>query len=267
MFGKYIKTWVLGISTAMEYRVNFILSLISSVFPIIIQVFLWTAIFNSSDSSMVYGYTYEQMITYTLLGVSVSKFVYAGFEMEINNDIKMGGLNKYIIRPISYFPFRLFTFLGEKTFSLLLFSIFITGIIFILPQFVDITFLPSNVFLFVIVLFFAVILNFTIFFVVAMLAFWLHEVSRFFSTIQIVTIVIGGGIFPIDVFGDKLYHFLLLLPFQYTTYFPVNILNGRMAYNEIMNGLVMQMIWILMLGGLSILLWNRGLKKYVAVGG
>ncbi len=39
----------MGFQTAMEYRLNFLISLISAAYPIIIQTFLWTAIFSSTQ--------------------------------------------------------------------------------------------------------------------------------------------------------------------------------------------------------------------------
>lgn len=45
------------------------------------------------------GYSYTEIIVYTLLAGLVSKLVITGFEYQINEDIKDGGLNKYLIRP------------------------------------------------------------------------------------------------------------------------------------------------------------------------
>ena len=64
---KYTKAFELGFQTALEYRVNFLISLISAAYPIFIQTFLWTAIYNASTEDVVYGYTYRQMIAYTFL--------------------------------------------------------------------------------------------------------------------------------------------------------------------------------------------------------
>ena len=53
-FHKYVKTFELGFQMAMEYRLNFLLSLVSAAYPIFIQTFLWTAIFTASSNSVVY---------------------------------------------------------------------------------------------------------------------------------------------------------------------------------------------------------------------
>ena len=62
---KYLKTFEMGFQTALEYRINFALSLVSAAYPILIQTFLWTAIYKSTAQEVVYGYTFRQIIAYT----------------------------------------------------------------------------------------------------------------------------------------------------------------------------------------------------------
>ena len=60
---KYIKSFQMGLQSAMEYRTDFFLSILSGGFIILIQCFFWTAVFSSSDNPIVYGYTYPQMLS------------------------------------------------------------------------------------------------------------------------------------------------------------------------------------------------------------
>ena len=85
----------MGMQKAVEYRFDFFMSYFSAVFPIIIQVSMWTAIYNSTNTGLLYGYSYTQMILYTFFVGVVGKFLSTGFEYEMNEDIKNGGLNKY----------------------------------------------------------------------------------------------------------------------------------------------------------------------------
>mgnify|MGYP007000010321 FL=1 len=62
----------------------------------------------------------------------MSKLVITGFEYQINEDIKDGGLNKYLIRPVNYCGYRFCSYLGEKMPQLiLLLLISIVGLIFL----------------------------------------------------------------------------------------------------------------------------------------
>ena len=90
------------------------ISLISAAYPIFIQYFLWTAIYLSSTSDIVYGFTYRQMMAYTFLAGLVSRIVRTGFEYEIMEDVKSGKYSKFLVQPLGYFPYRLASYFGQK---------------------------------------------------------------------------------------------------------------------------------------------------------
>ena len=96
----------MGAQQAMAYRADFFLGLASCIFPIIMQVYLWTALYKAGAAS-TNGYSYNQMILYTLLAGMTSRLVATGFENEIARDIKDGGLNKYLVRPVPYAGYML----------------------------------------------------------------------------------------------------------------------------------------------------------------
>ena len=104
---KYTKAFELGFQTAHEYRGNFLLSLLSAAYPIVIQVFMWTAIYGSSGDAVIYGYNYRQMLTYTFLAGLVARIVRTGFEYDIMEDIKNGKFSLFLVQPLGYFPYRL----------------------------------------------------------------------------------------------------------------------------------------------------------------
>jgi ABC-2 type transport system permease protein len=263
---KYGCVFRMAIENAMEYRMDFLLSLISTVFPVIIQVFLWTAIY-SGDGRIDNGYSYQQIILYTLMAGITSKIVSTGFEYEINSDIKDGGLNKYIVKPVNYWLYRLFAFLGGKIHAIGILAVTMVAVLTGVTVFLGIEIEPLRVLFFLVTLILAVFLNFTIFFCVAVLCFWITEISKFFSCISIVMVVISGGVFPIDIFGDFVGKVIDYLPFRYITQFSVDTLNGRLIWNDIFIGLAVQVGWITLFAYLGYRLWLNGMKKYVAIGG
>ena len=105
----YLHVFSLGIQTSLEYRSDLYLSLFSTVFPTILQLYIWQAIYTSPD--MVYqGYTYPQIVLYSLMSGLVTKLTSCGFEYRIGEDIKSGGLNKFIVRPVNYVFYCFFEF-------------------------------------------------------------------------------------------------------------------------------------------------------------
>ena len=257
----------MGMEKSLEYRTDFFLTLFSAAFPIIMQSFLWKYLYGTPDTAAMTGYSYSQIMVYTLLAAIISKLVGTGFEYEVNKDIKEGGLNKYLVRPVRYEKYQFFSFLGQKAPQFLLslavaagmigFSVFVLGLRLTLPR----------ILVFCISLLLALVLNFFIFYCVALLSFWLTDVHYLFGTVSVVLVVISGGIFPLDIFGEKIALLMKLLPFGYTTQFPVNIINGRFDRTQVCIGICCQLGWICVFALLGKIMWKRGLKRFVAVGG
>lgn len=257
----------MGIEKSLEYRANFFLSLVSAVFPIIIQTFLWNYLYGHADAAALFGYSYDQIMVYTLLASLVSKLVLTGFEYEVNEDIKNGGLNKYLVRPVSYSRYQLFSFLGEKSPQLVILIAVAAGLIIFSVAVLGLELAAARVLAFVLSLVLALLLNFFIFYCVALLSFWLTDVNLMFGMVSIVLVVVSGGIFPLDIFGEKIALLVNLLPFGYTTQFPVNIINGRFGWAHVGGGFLCQLFWIGFFCGLARWMWKRGLKRFAAVGG
>jgi ABC-2 type transport system permease protein len=113
----------------------------------------------------------------------------------------------------------------------------------------------------------AVILNFLIFYCFSAIAFWLVEIGFLFEGIRIVTILLSGGIFPLEVFGSLFGQVSNFLPFRYTVHYPIHVLNGTISTEETIQGVVMQCLWIAASLLLAQWLWRIGSRRYVAVGG
>lgn len=266
-FGKYVKSFSLGMQNVMEYRADFLLRMVSVIWPMIIQFFMWSAIYGASDGQTLFGYTYAQMITYSVIANIVQRLLRTYFEYEINEDIKNGGLDKFIVRPISYFRFRMAMFFGEKIVQSVVIYIALLAALVIINNTLGTAASPLSLLYFTLVLLLAIVLNYIIFFCVGMLAFWLTEIGFFFEALRIVFIALSGGIFPLAVLGPNIVAVLSWMPFKYTVNFPVDVLNGRVEGEAVFIGLAVMCAWIVLLWLFSRVLWKAGLKRYVAAGG
>jgi ABC-2 type transport system permease protein len=264
---KYAKSFELGFQTALEYRINFLISLVSAAYPIFIQTFLWTAIYQNSTEQVVYGYTYRQMIAYTFLAGLVARLVRTGFEYEIMDDVKSGKYSKFLVQPLGYFPYRLCSYFGQKLPGQSMIFGILAVVLLGLNTFWGFPLELPRVLAFLVTLLLATGLNFLIFYCFSAVAFWIVEIGFLFEGIRIVTILLSGGIFPLEVFGERFLQVVNLLPFKYTVNFPINVLNGKVAPAEIILGIGVQCLWIAGCLLLAKALWREGSKRYVAVGG
>lgn len=263
----YAECFKLGMQSAMEYRVDFFIQLISGALPIVIQCYLWTAIFRNSSSTTVFDYTYPQMIAYSILSILTSRVVAAGFENEISADVKEGSLSRFLVQPFSYFYFRVFKFLGDKFIRIAVLVAINAIVVAVLHFTLDFELRWQAVIGYFVVMPLSLLMNFSIFYCLSSISFWVIESWGIFATFSLLAGIASGSLFPIDVFGASVQRVLEWLPFQYIIYFPVNILSGKVSGADVLSGMGIQVIWIVVFLYLSKLLWQAGMRRYEAVGG
>jgi len=264
---KYYKAFELGFQFALEYRINFLISLISAAYPIFIQSFLWAAIFQSSDQPLVYGFTFRQMIAYTFMAGLVTRLVRTGFEYEIMDDVKTGKYSRFLVQPLGYFPYRVFSFFGQKLPGQVMILTILALVMTLLVTFWGASFGFVRILAFMVAILLATALNFLIFYCISAMAFWIVDVGFLFEGIRIVTVLLSGGIFPLQVFGETFNQISNWLPFKYTVNYPINVLNGMITPAGVLQGTLIQLLWIAICLGLASILWRVGSRRYVAVGG
>ena len=100
-----------------------------------------------------------------------------------------------------------------------------------------------------------------------MLAFWVLEVSTFIFILFAFEYIASGHLFPLDILPPGIERALAFTPFPYQLYFPVSIYMGKTAGLDLARGLLIQICWVTAAYGLARFAWNRGIRKYSAVGG
>jgi ABC-2 type transport system permease protein len=264
---KYLAAFSLSVKKSMEYRMDFFLGLLGGFVVLLVQYFLWTAVFQSAGRPSVGGYTYSQLIAYTVFSAIAAKLTAAGFESEIADDIKLGGLNKFLTQPLGYAPYRFMAFLGNKLTQFIGGAVLTLALVGFFGSALGVDVAPLNVALFFPAVFFGMVINFFVFYTTSALAFRMTEVWGVFIAMRQGSFLLGGGIFPLDMMGAGLRRALKFLPFEYTIFFQAGILSGRLTLGEIVRGFLCQGLWIVLLGVVSRYCWKAGLKKHIAAGG
>lgn len=264
---KYVKVFQISMQNILEYRTDYLFSLLSRFFPVVIQLFMWSAVYQASDEKVIMGYTYIQMITYTILSVFVSGILSVDVHYKVAVDIKNGLLSKYLILPLSYYGYQAAGFLGRKISETIVLGagIMIVCLVMQLQDLIMVTAADALIFVFFWIL--VLVLQFVMYYCLACLAFWFGECGGFFIVIDVVARIVSGAIFPLDIFGRLAVDISKLFPFYYTTYFLTNILLGKNGKEELLFGLGAIVSWILILCLAGKFLWNKGQKMYIAAGG
>jgi ABC-2 type transport system permease protein len=125
------------------------------------------------------------------------------------------------------------------------------------------------------------LLQFFISYTMAMLAFWLLEISTFIFILFAFEYIASGHLFPLDLLPGALehaglsatlaqafYHALMgFTPFPSMLYTPIGIYMGKIADANLLRSLIIQAGWVFTGYMLARFAWRRGIKKYAAFGG
>ncbi len=257
----------LGLQNTAAYRTNFFFGALFNLVPLVAAIAMWRAIFDGGKE-IIAGYTLAEMLSYYLIATLVGMTTaVTEDEWQIATDIKDGGISQALVRPIRYFGYRLCLFSANRLIYTAVALLPMAAIVawnsrYLLP--------PANLLAlvgFVCSLALSALLQFLLAYLTALLAFWVLEISTFTFMLLATQRLASGEMFPLDLLPSWLNHLLLLTPFPYCMFFPVSVYMGRVNSAALVQGLAMQGIWIVMLFGLTRVVWHRGLRTYTAVGG
>src|SRR5262245_13909325 len=144
-------------------------------------------------------------------------------DWQIAADIKDGNISQFLLKPIDYLTYRLCLFFSGRLTYLVVAAVPLTAFILYLSKYFV---LPPNCaafgwFLLSTVL--TALLQFFTAYAMAMLAFWVLEVSTFIFILFAFEYIASGHLFPLDILPPALQHALNLTPFPYQLYFPISV--------------------------------------------
>lgn len=241
--------------------------MIFGLIPLMGLVFFWKAIYARGGDE-IGGYTYGAMILYFVLSIIVETMVApTDDEWQISADIRDGRLNFMLLKPVSYIGYRFMLFASARTvYTLMVIGPMLIVIHLLVPQVPW----PNDPVLYLItagVIILAAVLQFLIAYTLALISFWILEVSTLIFIFYSLEYFFSGHLFPVDIMPPWLYNIIKWTPFPYELFFPVVVFQGRITGWGIIEGVFLQLFWILVLYVLSRILWSQGLKNYSATGG
>ena len=141
-------------------------------------------------------------------------------DWQIAADIKDGNISQFMLKPIDYLTYRLCLFgAGRLIYTAVAFVPVALFIFFQRKYFV----FPANAetwLWFAISICLTGLLQFLLSFSMALLAFWLTEVSTLIFILYAFEYLAGGHLFPLDILPPALAKALFFTPFPYQLYFP-----------------------------------------------
>jgi len=265
---KYWHVIRIGVQSTLVYRFNFLARAAFALVPLMATLYIWRTIFEGRDST-VSGYSLGKMVTYYLITLLVDTLTaVTDDDWQVAADIKDGNISQFLLKPMDYLWFRFCLFLsGRMTYLTVAFLPIALVIFYLREQFL----LPpdfATLAAFSVSVAMTALLQFFLSYTMAMLAFWLMEISTFVFILYAFEYIASGHMFPLDVLPDLVKSLLLnFTPFPYQLYLPVGIYLGKITGSQLITGMAIQAGWVVVAYFLARFAWYRGIKKYAAAGG
>jgi ABC-2 type transport system permease protein len=224
----------------------------------------WLGAFH--NKSQIGGWTLNNITAYYFLLTIASSLLVSHIEEDISDyDIKQGDLVRYLLRPYSYYWIKFFEEtpwrLLQGFYGIILLAIFLfwLGNFLQLHVNVDWYFITPAIIL-------AYFISFTYKMNLGLTAFWLKDARALHQVLEIIAIVLGGGVVPLELMPGYLKKIADLTPFPYITYYPITIFQGKYQLDILLKIIGFQFLWLSFLLIARRVMWSRGIRSFTATG-
>lgn len=266
----YLPFCLNSIKTNITYRVSFCFYLLGTWFGILVQYYLWKAIFSSAGHKYVLsGFTFQEMVTYVIMNYITSSIISSFGANDIAYDIADGSIAVNLIKPINYKLRVMADSIGNLIFKAFVINLPIWVIVSIWRYFSAGERVPSIAILLLYIL--SMCLSFLVLFLFDFCFGMISFYTTYFFGINIAKQVIirffSGGIIPLAFFPGVLQTIFKFLPFASMNYTAVMIYLGKLSIREMWYAIGIQCLWVVILEWLSVIFWRKAIKRITILGG
>ena len=237
-----------------------------SIFILMIMyifVQLWTAVYETNGATEIAGLTLANTIWYFLFAevIELSKFRH---DTVISDEVKDGSIAYTLVRPYNYLAYHFSNGLGDTFVKMLLVFLLGAPIVLVYAGLPTISLLHLPLVLLVTGL--ALLLDFCAASMIGLMAFVMEDTFSLRLIYQKLVFILGGLLIPVDFLPDWLQRIARLLPFNLTTYAPAKLFVA-FSWAQFWQILLLQGVWLLILGGLLALQYRWAAQRLAVNGG
>lgn len=248
---------------SIAYRIALYLSLEHVTLLLVIQYYLWTAVFDTSADPG--GLSLLDMLTYVLLARALEAFFTMLVDTEMGSRIRRGTIAADLARPVDLQVMWFFQSLGSSLVNLCLVTIPVYLILLALGMIrPPVSLATAGCFLLSVSP--AYILLYALAYCFGLLSFWTKTGWGLSDIKDALLLIFSGSFIPLELYPGWLRTIAEVLPFQGIMYTPVKIyMSGPSA--SVVHLLLVQAAWTLALLAFSRLIWNKAASRLVIYGG
>lgn len=252
----YMYIFWLRVKETIQYKFNYFATLMYALISTVIYAFLGFALFSGSEKvDPRYFLCYYGLVALVAEAISPAQYV----AHKIMTDIVSGEIAVHLVRPY-YYPGTLYAgYLGECLPKVVFHMLFVAGVqIYLLGGVSPLALILGGI---------ACIQGFSIFFLIqaliGCLTVWIKDITRIRDVIFSVLLLLGGRLIPVEYLLKGLRRIVVYTPIVHVYDTPMRIFLG----NASSIALLVQFVWVVLLGGACALLFRFQVRKRIEMGG
>jgi ABC-2 type transport system permease protein len=258
------RLWQVNWAEQWQYRANLLMYLLYWLVSPIIYLAVWTSIANANGD--VSGLTANDFVTYYMVLLIVDQLTSNIIIHTFAYKIQDGTLSSELVKPIH--PMLTNALVNNIAFKVLIILVFIPVwfILFLLfqPDFSGVTWqgIALSIPAMVLGFFIAFLLSAAI----TSLAFWTTRVYSIHEFYFALFLLFSGQFVPLTLMPEFIQNTARYLPFQFSLYFPIQLILGKLSQTQITEGFTVAAVWLVISVILFNWIWREGVKRFSAVG-
>ena len=251
----------------IAYKANVIMFMFGDGLMLAVTYYLWKAIYESSTSEVINGFTMNEMIIYVIISFLTMLITSVDISYPIAEEVKNGSIAVNLIRPISYEKRMFFQGLGNVFYNFVV--IFI--IAFSVTVYLSFRFFGSigigRILVYLLSIILGVFISFYFSYIFGLISFKITNMWGLSQIMQAIVNLLSGALIPIAFFPLWAQKAINFFPFNSAIYTPSMIFLGKITGIDILISLGKQIFWIIVLIIISKVMWKKLIKNLTILGG
>ncbi|ADD01695.1 protein of unknown function DUF990 [Thermoanaerobacter mathranii subsp. mathranii str. A3] len=252
----------IGFESQYIYRLGTFFSFLSGLLYLIMQYFLWQAIYHSGD---IKQYSFNDIIFYIFLAQIISYVFPTDVSSKIAFHVRTGDIIHLLLKPVKIETQLFYESLGKSAYRLLINGGFIFIVLLVLlPYKLELTVLRFFQFALILLLSYVFVFFFEL--LMGIIAFYTTSTWGIQSFKYVIVGIFSGRLMPISLYPPVFRKIVDWLPFRIIYFTPIEFIMNKANY-DFCNVVKYQTVSIALLLLLYVLVYRNALKKIKVQGG
>lgn len=259
----YLTQAKISLAEWAQYRLAALLLIAGWMIEPIVNVVVWSTVARVRGGS-VGGYTAGDFVAYYLILLLVRHVNMTWSPYVWETRIQHGRLSSLLLQPVHPLHRDLASVLGRKIVGTSVWFPLVA--IFVVAFHPTLNPTPWQMLGFAVALVTGFAMHFIIQWVVGLAAFWVTRVTAILELYNTALLLLSGRLVPLSLMPEWTQQIANVLPFRWAFGFQIELLMGRLTWEQVLIGFTMQAIWFTMGVLLLNLVWPSAVRRYSAVG-